>query len=153
MQWFSTSCVTAVPTVGSLSSAPIAPSNIIRSGISARRSGGTTGSANRRRRSNRSYRRSIAISSTSRKPWLTSMPVAAPLRSITALVTRVVPWAIVLRSPIFALVRSNRVARPLRTHSDGSAGVVSCLCTARAPVWSSTSAKSVKVPPMSIPSR
>ena len=82
-----------------------------------------------------------------------SMPVAAPRRSITELVTRVVPWTTVSTSPGATPCPASRVAMPSSTAVEGSAGVVNCLWIAMAWLPSSNSAKSVKVPPMSTPMR
>src|SRR5690242_10383138 len=89
----------------------------------------------------------------SRKPLVVIRPTLAPVRWITVLVTRVVPWiTLCRRSTAIRASRSNR-AVPSMMASLGSPGVVSSL-----PVWirsaiSSTRTKSVKVPPTSMPIR
>ena len=93
------------------------------------------------------------MSRMSRNPAVTSMPVFAPRRSMTALVTRVVPCAIVSTSAMGTSSRRRRAAVPSITTIEGSAGVVRRLSTAISLPLSSNSAKSVNVPPMSMPSR
>ena len=79
--------------------------------------------------------------------------VRAPLRSMMALVTKVVPCTRCLTwdgltprlAKTFLITRS--------TPREGSSEVVRTLPTVVCPVWSSTISKSVKVPPMSTPMR
>ena len=79
--------------------------------------------------------------------------VRSPLRSISALVTIVVPWTMSSSSGIVrpdcreASVNAVSIAR------DGSFGVVSVLPMVKAPVTLSTMMRSVNVPPMSTPAR
>src|SRR5215831_5193276 len=86
-------------------------------------------------------------------PAVASMPVTAPRRSITALVTSVVPCTISLTSVMATFSRESRSLMPSMTASEGSCGVVSRLCTDILLPRGSNSAKSVKVPPTSTPTR
>ncbi len=88
------------------------------------------------------------------KPRVVSRPVGAPRRSMTAFVQSVVPCTI--ESTDGSGTRwsgEQRRATPARTASDGSCGDVSSLAKCIVPVVSSTSTKSVNVPPMSTPTR
>src|SRR5215831_13674213 len=90
------------------------------------------------------------MASASRAPRVVSRHVTAPLRSISALATRVVPWT---TSPTRAgSTSASSRATPSATATEGSAGVVSALPTpATRPSTSRT--RSVNVPPMSTPIR
>ena len=129
------------------------PSASRRSRTSSRRCRGTSGAGGSMKRSYMSYRPSRPISRASRNPAVVRSPVLAPLRSISALVASVVPWmrAATLAGPRPASWR--RVSTPCSTAWAGSLGVVRSLPTLTAPVASSTSTRSVKVPPMSTPMR
>ena len=99
----------------------------------------------------------LMASSTARKPSVVSSPRRAPRRSITALVTRVVPWRISPTSRSPAPWSERICRRPSSAPTAGSSAVVSRLCRRSAPgfapVFASDSTKSVKVPPMSKPMR
>lgn len=84
---------------------------------------------------------------------MTSMPTRAPRLSMIALVTSVVPCTIAPSSAMSTAARASSASSPVRTEIDGSCGVVSCLCVASRPLGTSTIAKSVNVPPTSIPTR
>ncbi len=77
---------------------------------------------------------------TSSKPAVVTSAVAAPLPSIAALVARVVPCPMALRS---------RPSRPLRSTCSGFLGVEASLKASMESPLRST--KSVKVPPTSTP--
>ena len=78
---------------------------------------------------------------------MTISAVLAPLRSMIALVARVVPWMIRPTAPGETPASRRIAATPPSTPRSGSAGVVSTLVvTKRSP---SSSARSVKVPPIS----
>jgi hypothetical protein len=98
-----------------------------------------------------SKRFSLRISRTSRKPSVVSSAVLAPLRSISAFVASVVPWMTRSTCP----GSTPAAAITLRTASSppasGALGVVSVFAVKRRSPTSS--ATSVNVPPMSIPSR
>ena len=129
------------------------PSASSRSRTSSRRCRGTSGAGGSMKRSYMSYRPSRPISRASRNPAVVRSPVLAPLRSISALVASVVPW---MRAATLAGLRPaswSRVSTPCSTAWAGSLGVVRSLPTLTAPVASSTSTRSVKVPPMSTPMR
>src|SRR6266545_4614137 len=129
------------------------PSAESRSRTSSRRCRGTCGAGGSMKRSYMSYRPSRPISRASRNPAVVRRPVLAPLRSISALVASVVPW---MRAATLAASRPaswSRVSTPCSTAWAGSLGVVRSLPTRTAPVTSSTSTRSVKVPPMSTPMR
>src|SRR5499425_1611996 len=89
----------------------------------------------------------------SRNPRVTSMPTRAVLPSMMALVATVVAWTTAATSrppaPHSSRPRSSALMKPRA----GSSGVVRTLTTRTWPVSASTSAASVKVPPMSIPTR
>src|SRR6267143_7062288 len=93
---------------------------------------------------------------TSRWPSVVSRPTFAPLRSISALVATVVPWTMrsVLASKPAGSVPHSPASRPRPSMrpSDWSRGVEAHLAMTTRPV-SSTAARSVKVPPTSIPIR
>ena len=72
---------------------------------------------------------------------------------MTALVTSVVPCAIDSTSDMGTFSRRRRAAVPSITAIEGSAGVVRRFATTISLPRSSKRAKSVNVPPMSIPSR
>src|SRR5712691_7122905 len=74
-------------------------------------------------------------------------PVQAPLRSSSALVAVVVPWTTIYRSSGVA----EASASAARTPSAWLPTLVGTLATRTAPVVSSTSTRSVKVPPTSTP--
>ena len=86
-------------------------------------------------------------------PAVASMPVTAPVRSITALVTSVVPCTTSLISAMATPSRFSSASMPSVTASEGSCGVVSRLCTDIFAPRASNRAKSVNVPPMSTPMR
>src|SRR5919202_1565151 len=93
------------------------------------------------------------MSSVSRKPSVMSSAVGAPRRSMTALVTSVVPWTTVPRwsggtSPAWSSPSS-----AARTPAAGEPAVVSTLLTRNRPLSRSTSSRSVNVPPISTPAR
>ena len=77
--------------------------------------------------------------------------VSAPLRSIIALVARVVPWMRSPTAPGSTPERASTSSTPVSTASSGASGVVSTLAVVRASPCSSTT--SVKVPPTSTPIR
>src|SRR5215212_975008 len=87
------------------------------------------------------------------KPSVVSSAILAPLRSIRAFVTSVVPWTIVPTCRASTPSRPSNSASPLSTPSDGSSGAVRTLPTARLPVSSSIRTISVNIPPMSTPTR
>src|SRR5438034_7075270 len=93
---------------------------------------------------------------TSRWPSVVSRPTFAPLRSSSALVATVVPWTMrsVLASRPARSVPHSPASRPRPSMrpSDWSRGVDAHLAMTTRPV-SSTAARSVKVPPTSIPIR
>jgi hypothetical protein len=66
----------------------------VRSGTVKRKVRGTSGSGFSMKMSYCSKRFSCAISIESRKPWVVTSAVSAPLRSMMALVARVVPCTI-----------------------------------------------------------
>jgi hypothetical protein len=82
-----------------------------------------------------------------RKPSVTTSAVLAPLRSMMALVARVVPWMIRPRSAGFTPDSFRMSATPVSTPSSGARGVVSTFTLVRLPFHSRQ--RSVKVPPMS----
>src|SRR5215471_14355022 len=86
-------------------------------------------------------------------PAVASMPVTAPWRSITALVTSVVPCTMSLTCVIATFSSESRSLTPSMTASEGSCGVVNRLCTDILLPRGSNRAKSVKVPPTSTPTR
>ena len=67
------------------------------------------------------------------KPLVTSIPVTAPRRSMTALVTSVVPWTMSATSPIAIPLSRAISATPASTGNGGSCGVVSRLWIAIRP--------------------
>src|SRR5574341_2194270 len=93
---------------------------------------------------------------TSRWPSVVRRPTLAPLRSRSALVATVVPWmidSVRARSPATSSPRSAaRRPRPSISPSDGSRGVEADFAMTTRP-RASTAARSVKVPPTSIPIR
>src|SRR5919202_4623242 len=93
------------------------------------------------------------MATASLKPSVVKSAVLAPLRSIRALVTSVVPWIIVFSWSAATSSRSRRSTNPSSTASEGSSGVVRTLPTARSPVASARRTMSVNVPPMSMPTR
>ena len=94
-----------------------------------------------------SKRFSCAISIESRKPLVVTSAVFAPLRSMMALVARVVPCTIRPTWPGSILASFSARRMPSSTPSSGAVLVVSTLTEKRASGVSSTT--SVKVPPMS----
>src|SRR5437588_5597838 len=100
-----------------------------------------------------SYRCSLPISRMSRKPRVVSSAVGAPVRSMIALVTRVVPCTRIERSPTPTPASRHRSTSPRRAPSAGSGVVVRTLWRRSSPVVSLRRTKSVKVPPMSRPTR
>src|SRR5262245_50405107 len=80
-------------------------------------------------------------------------PSLAPLRSITVLATSVVPCTMVWTSPMVTADSHNSRSMPSVMARLGSPGVVSRLPMKILSRASSTSAKSVKVPPTSTPMR
>src|SRR2546421_5711062 len=89
----------------------------------------------------------------SRKPAVASRAVRAPLRSMMALVTSVVPWITWAAWAAVMPARSSASASAVSTAREGSSGVVSALATVNSPPPSETRIRSVKVPPMSTPTR
>src|SRR5205807_4710857 len=100
-----------------------------------------------------SYRCSLPISRISRKPRVVSSAVGAPVRSMIALVTRVVPCTRLERSPAPSPASRHWSTSPRRAPSAGSGVVVRTLWRRSSPVVSLRRTKSVKVPPMSRPTR
>src|SRR5437588_3057571 len=100
-----------------------------------------------------SYRCSLPISRISRKPRVVSSAVGAPVRSMIALVTSVVPCTRVERSPTPTPASRHRSTSPRSAPSAGSGVVVRTLWRRSSPVVSLRRTKSVKVPPMSRPTR
>ena len=86
----------------------------------------------------------------SRRPAVVSSAVGAPLRSMIALVTSVVPCTIPPTSPIGMPFASSVSCRIVSIARAGSCGVVRVLPTATSPC-SPTTQRSVNVPPMSTP--
>jgi hypothetical protein len=89
------------------------------------------------------------------KPTVVMRPTRAPFDSSTAFVATVVPWRMFLISET-SIPASSQIRRtPLRTPSDGSAGVDGVLTRYRpppSPLPSPTRKRSVNVPPTSTPS-
>src|SRR6266481_1445060 len=81
-----------------------------------------------------------------------SKAVDAPLRSISAFVTRVVPWSKVPRSPVLIVPFSSKGRRAFSTARLGSPGVVRVLPMTALPS-APTKSRSVNVPPISMPTR
>src|SRR5207302_7855946 len=100
-----------------------------------------------------SYRCSLPISRISRKPRVVSSAVGAPVRSMIALVTSVVPCTRVERSPTPTPASRHRSTSPRSAPSAGSGVVVRTLWRRISPLVSLRRTKSVKVPPMSRPTR
>ena len=123
----------------------------MRSGTPKRSSRATSGAGLRMKMSYCSKRCSKAISIESRKPSVQTSAVFAPLRSMMALVASVVPWMISDRSDGCRPASLRISATPVSTPSSGARVVVSTLTLRRPPLHSS--ARSVKVPPMSTASR
>ena len=80
-------------------------------------------------------------------------PSTAPRRSMTALVTSVVPCTISLTASSPTPCSATIAASPSIAPTAGSAGVVRRLCSRNDPSRASASTKSVNVPPMSNPIR
>ena len=78
-----------------------------------------------------SYRLSLPIAMTSRKPSVVISAVRAPLRSMIALVASVVPWMIRPMSPAATPEVRMMVRTPSITPCSGAAGVVSTLMVVR----------------------
>src|SRR5215813_11338515 len=91
--------------------------------------------------------------STSRKPAVVMRPVAAPLRSRTALVATVVACSTVSIALPATPVFSSSSSSPAITASPGSRNVVGTLRVCIVPLALSCRTKSVKVPPISKASR
>src|SRR5262245_883684 len=89
----------------------------------------------------------------SRKPWVTSMPTRAVLPSMMALVATVASSTAAVTSRSLAPHSSRPRSSALMKPRAGSSGVVRTLTTRTWPVPASTSAASVQVPPMSMPTR
>src|SRR5438093_2122751 len=89
------------------------------------------------------------ISSTSRNPRVVTSAVGTPRRSVMELMTTVVPWT---RDSIDEAGTPDR-SRAAITPSSSWAGVVGALVTTSSPVATSTAARSVNVPPMSMATR
>lgn len=148
----SASACAACRTASSSSGVSTAPSWRMRSGTSSRQRRGTNGTGFSTCRSYRSGRIWRASSSRSRKPSVVIRPVRAPWRSSRALVATVVPC------PRNAPRRKRRAGllqdrRPPSTIASlGSRGVDVNLNTDSSPL-SSTRQTSVKVPPVSTPTR
>ena len=86
------------------------------------------------------------------KPLVVKSPTRAPFDSSTAFVATVVPWRMLRISPISVPASPAIRLTPVRTPSDGSAGVDGVFTRWSEPVSSWTSRRSVKVPPTSTPS-
>src|SRR5262245_43701228 len=86
---------------------------------------------------------------TSRKPCVVMRPVFAPLRSSTALVATVVACSTTSTEPPRTPVAASSLSSPSITASPGLAELVATFKACVAPVASSDSTKSVKVPPIS----
>src|SRR5579859_1356482 len=89
----------------------------------------------------------------SRKPRVVSRTVRAPRRSMIAFVTRVVPCTSTVTSPTATPAAAQSSSSPARAARAGSSGVVRILWRRSSPVVSWSSTRSVKVPPMSSPTR
>src|SRR5262249_58640874 len=87
------------------------------------------------------------------KPWVTISPARPPERGRRGLTARVVPWTNAAPAPAVRPARPSSVRVPSRTAVTGFDGVLGTLSTPRPPVASSSRTRSVKVPPMSQPSR
>ena len=122
-----------------------------RSGTGKRHRRGTSGTGFSMSMSYCSKRLSVPISMESRNPSVVTSAVRAPLRSISALVARVVPWITSATSSGATALDSIAWARAWRTPSSGASGVVSTFAVIRSGPRSSTI--SVKVPPISTPIR
>src|SRR5215468_2598461 len=90
---------------------------------------------------------------TSRKPSVVSRPTVAPVRSITVLVTSVVPCTMLCTSAALRPASFRIRSTPLTIASLGSSGVVSSLPVCTILRSASCSTRSVKVPPTSTPTR
>jgi hypothetical protein len=124
------------------------PVCVIRSGTSNRRRRGTNGRGLRYERLYRSGRFARPISSTSRNPSVVTSAVRAPRRSVTALITTVLPWTNAPTSPGRSSERSSADSTPCWR----CVGVVPTFARISEPSRRSTAARSVNVPPMSIAS-
>ncbi len=91
--------------------------------------------------------------STSRKPRVVISPTLAPFRSSRMFVATVVPCTRKSSASGALPASSSRARSPARPASDGSSGVEGSLWITTAPLSSSRKTRSVKVPPMSIPTR
>ena len=88
------------------------------------------------------------MNGTSSKPAFVTKTTVAPRRSITAFVATVVPTT-TCEAPEEPSSRRS----PSRIATDASSGVDGTFVTRNVPTVSSKSTKSVKVPPVSIPTR
>src|SRR5438270_3856004 len=138
-------------TAASSSGIKTLPRPSMRSGTPKRRSRGTSGGGFCMKMSYCSKRCSKAISIESRKPSVTTSAVLAPLRSMIALVARVVPWMIRPRSSGLAPDSFRIPVMPVMTPSSGARDVVSTFTLLRLPFHSRN--RSVKVPPISTANR
>ena len=94
-----------------------------------------------------------AICSTCRKPFVVTSPTVAPLPSRIALVATVVPCSTCATSLMSMPASAQTRPIPVSTPTAWSAGVEAVFARQVAPLSSSTSSTSVKVPPTSTPSR
>src|SRR6185295_9454977 len=147
-----TSRFTAACTLAGSSGCTTLPSAPIRSSTSSRRRRSTRGTGLSQVRSKRSGVRMRPISSTSRKPRVVRSPVAAPFFCSTAFEPTVVPCTISLTDAGAMPVPRSRAASPDTTARAGSSGVEDVLLTRSVPSGRVRTI-SVKVPPMSTPTR
>ena len=87
----------------------------------------------------------------SRNPSVVTKAVFAPLRSINALVARVVPWKTSVTAEAGTLACASTAVAPSSTARSGASGVVKSFNWSWPPTCSSTT--SVKVPPISTANR
>jgi hypothetical protein len=90
---------------------------------------------------------------TSRNPSVVTSPVSTPFASRSAFVATVVPWETWLTSPGSTSALASIVSMPSIAPFQKSGGVVGTFSWKMVPASSSTSRRSVNVPPMSNPSR
>src|SRR5882724_5523281 len=139
-----------------LSGVATVPSKRMRSRTPSRRTRGTSGTGGGIRKLYRSSLSPSRISMTSRWPSVVSRPTFAPFRSSRPLVATVVPWtmrSVLASSPRRSVPHSAASRpRPSMRPSDWSRGVDAHLAMTTRP-FSSTAARSVNVPPTSIPIR
>ena len=118
----------------------------------APRSGGaaaTNGGGLRETRLYMSGRLPRPISSTSRKPLVVTSAVRAPVRSVSALITTVVPCT----SSSISAGSTSPAAITSSTPCARSRGVVETFAIRTSPLSESTTTRSVNVPPMSVATR